>query len=85
MNQKRFCGKSIYWIISYRNAPRKAFHKLYMYGFVDDHTEESWKWTLKESEKIQKMGLDNWFKKTEGPYGFQYWHNKNKIKTETNG
>jgi hypothetical protein len=56
-----------------------------MYGFVDDHTEESWKWTLKESEKIQKMGLDNWFKKTEGPYGFQYWHNKNKIKTETNG
>ena len=77
MNQKQFCEKSIYWVLSYRNAPRKKLYKLYRYGFIDDHTDESWKWTLKESDKIQKIGLEQWLKKTEGPYGFNYWLNKN--------
>jgi hypothetical protein len=76
MNQKQFCEKSIYWVLSYRNAPRKKLHKLYRYGFIDDHTEESWKWTLKESDKIQKIGLQKWFATTDGPYGFQQLHNK---------
>jgi len=79
MKPIRFCEKSIYWILSYRNAPRKKLHKLYRYGFIDDHTDKSWNWTLNESDKIQKIGLENWFK-TEGPYGFQYWLNKNKRK-----
>ena len=74
MKSKQFCEKSIYWVLSYRNAPRK---KLYRYGFIDDHTDESWEWTLKESDKIQKIGLEQWLKKTEGPYGFKYWLNKN--------
>jgi hypothetical protein len=51
---------------------------MYRYGFIDDHTEESWKWTLKESDKIQKIGLEKWFTITEGPYGFQQLHNKKK-------
>lgn len=75
MSSNRFCEKSIYWILSYRNAPRKKLHQFYRYGFIDDHSQESWKWTLTESDKIQKMGLEHWFKKTEGPYGFQYWQN----------
>jgi hypothetical protein len=76
MNPNRFCEKSIYWILSYRNAPRQKLHKLYRYGFIDDHTTESWEWTLRESDNIRKMGLEHWFTKTDGPYGFHYWQNK---------
>lgn len=78
MKPKQFCEKSIYWVLSYRDAPRKQMHKLYKYGFVDDHTEDSWKWTLQEAKVIQKTGLEFWLNHTEGPYGFQYWYNKNK-------
>ena len=53
-------------------------HKLYRFGFVDDHTDESWKWTIQESKVIQKKGLEYWLKQTDGPYGFQYWSDKNK-------
>ena len=76
MKVNRFCEKSIYWILSYRNSPRKQLHKLYRYGFVDDHTDESWKWTLREASHIQKVGLEYWMENTEGPYEFQYWRDK---------
>ena len=72
MSSKQFCEKSIYWVLSYRNCPRKQMHKLYRYGFVDDHTEESWKWTLKQSSIIQKTSLEFWLHNTDGPYGFYY-------------
>jgi hypothetical protein len=77
---KKFCEKSIYWVLSYRNSPRKQMHKLYRYGFVEDHSEESWEWTLREANKIGKNGLEYWLKETEGPYGFHYWCNKYKSK-----
>lgn len=73
----KFCEKSIYWVLNYRNSPRAAMHKLYRNGFVDDHTEESWNWTKKEATVIQKTSLEYWLKNTEGPYGFEYWKNKN--------
>lgn len=72
----RFCEKSIYWILSYRNAPRKKLMELYRYGFIEDHTDESWKWTLRESDIISKKGFEYWLHQTEGPYGFQYWSQK---------
>lgn len=75
MTAKKFCEKSIFWVLSYRNSPRKYMHQLYRYGFIDDHTEESWKWTLKEASIIQKKGLEYWINNTEGPLGFQYWLN----------
>jgi hypothetical protein len=71
MCPRRFCEKSIYWVLSYRNSPRAAMHKLYRYGYVDDHTDESWKWTLKESAIIQQKGLYYWLLNTDGPYGFR--------------
>jgi hypothetical protein len=77
MSTKKFCEKSIYWVLSYRRSPRKKLHKLYRYGFVDDHTDETWEWTLAQSDIIYKKGFDYWLKKTEGPYGYEYWH-KNK-------
>ena len=78
MKTKQFCEKSIYWVLNYRDSPRKQIHKLYRFGFVDDHTDESWKWTIQESKIIQKKGLEYWLKQTDGPYGFQYWVDKNK-------
>jgi hypothetical protein len=81
MKPDKFCEKSIYWVLSYRNAPRKKLHKLYRYGFIDDHTKESWKWTLKQSDHIEQYSLEYWLKHTEGPYGFKYWVDKNKHKT----
>jgi hypothetical protein len=74
--QRFFCEKSIYWVLSYRRCPRKQLHKLYRYGFIDDHTDDSWKWTMNESTLIDKVGLEHWFKNTEGPYGFEYWRSK---------
>jgi hypothetical protein len=71
MKPPRFCEKSIFWVLSYRDAPRKQLHKLYRYGVVDDHTDETWKWTLKEASNIQKHGLEHWLLHTDGPYGYQ--------------
>ena len=51
-----FCERSIYWVLKYRKYPRKTLHKLYRYGFVDDHTPDTLKWTLSEAEKIEKIG-----------------------------
>ena len=45
--RNKFCEKSIYWILSYRNASRKKLHQLYKYGFVDYHTKDTWDWTLR--------------------------------------
>ena len=73
MNSRRFCEKSILWVLTYRNSPRKQMHKLYRYGFVDDHTDESWKWTIKESSNITRMGLDYWFMHMDGPLGFKHY------------
>lgn len=72
----RFCERSIYWVLKYRNSPRKTLHKLYRYGMVDDHTEDSLKWTLNEAEKINRDGFENWLLNTDGPKG--YWYSKNK-------
>jgi hypothetical protein len=80
MKLKPFCEKSIYWVLNYRDAPRKQMHKLYRYGFVDDHSNESWKWTLTQSRIIQQVGLQYWLCHTEGPYGFQHWQDKYKTK-----
>lgn len=71
----RFCERSIYWVLKYRNSPRKTMHKLYRYGFVDDHTPDTWKWTLSEAEKIENIGFENWLK-TDGPKGYLYGKNK---------
>ena len=68
-------GVFIYWVLKYRKNPRKTLHKLYRYGFVDDHTADTLKWTLNEAEKIEKIGFENWLK-TDGPNG--YWYGKNK-------
>ncbi len=48
---------------------------MYRYGFVDDHTPDTLKWTLSEAEKIEKIGFENWLK-TDGPKG--YWYGKHK-------
>jgi hypothetical protein len=52
------------------------YQKLQIFGFVDDHTAESWKWTIVQSDIIQKHGILFWIKHTEGPYGFHYWNRK---------
>ena len=76
MKKIPFCEKSIHWVLHYRKYPRKQLQKLYRYGFIDDHTTESWNWTLQEANIIQKKGLEYWLNKTGGPYGFQYWTDK---------
>jgi hypothetical protein len=68
----KFCEKSIYWVLSYRNSPHKKLHQLYKYGFVDDHTKDTWDWTLRESTVIDKYGLEHWLNNTKGPYGFWF-------------
>lgn len=78
MKIKQFCEKSIFWVLSYRNAPREKLHKLYRYGFIDDHSKDTWEWTLKEASKIEKYGLEYWLTKTEGPYGFNWCKMKSK-------
>ena len=78
MLSKKFCEKSILWVLSYRNNPRKKLFKLYRYGFIDDHNDMSWNWTLKQSDIITKNGFEYWLFKTEGPMGFDYYKNKNK-------
>jgi len=80
MKPIQFCEKSIHWVLSYRKSPRKKLHKLYRYGFIDDHTNESWNWTLKQSSIIEKKGLKFWLIQTEGPYGFKYWCDKYNFK-----
>lgn len=76
LKRKKLCEKSIYWVLSYRNAPRKKHIELYRYGFVEGHTDESWKWTLRESETIHRKGFEFWFYRTDGPYGFRYSNTK---------
>jgi hypothetical protein len=78
MRPNRFCEKSIYWVLSYRDSPRKKLHELYRNGVVYGHTEDSWKWTLAQSTLIQKVGLETWLNNTDGPYGFDYWVSRNK-------
>lgn len=82
MRTSWFCEKSILWVLTYRNAPRKQMHKLYRYGFVDDHTDASWKWTIKEAANVQRMGLDHWLMKMDGPRGFD--HSQRKSTTNPN-
>jgi len=67
-----FCEKSILWVLKYRDSPGKQMRQLYRYGFVDDHTDASWKWTIKESANIKRMGLDHWLMHSDGPRGFDY-------------
>ena len=71
LTSRRMCEKSIYWVLSYRNAPQKKHLELCRNGFVEGHTHESWKWTLRESEIIRQKGFEYWFYRTKGPYGFQ--------------
>ena len=78
MRPNRFCEKSIYWVLSYRDSPRKKMYEIYRNGFVYGHTEDSWKWTLAQSNLIQKVGLEIWLNNTDGPYGFDYWVSRNK-------
>ena len=77
----RFCEKSIHWILSYRNAPRKKLHQLYRYGFVKGHTEDTWKWTLQEAKNIEQYGFDYWLSNMDGARG--YWYMRNKYLNKT--
>lgn len=70
------CNKSLHWIFRYSINKYKQHQKLQLYGFVDDHTAESWKWTIAQSNIIEKHGIIFWINNTEGPYGFHYWNRK---------
>ena len=73
MQPRRLCEKSILWVLKYRDAPGEQMRKMYRYGFVDNHTAESWKWTKKEARVIEKMGIDHWLLHMDGPLGFDYY------------
>jgi hypothetical protein len=76
MSSIPLCNKSLHWIFKYYINKCKHHKKLQIYGFVDDHTVESWKWTIAQSNIIEKYGIIFWINNTEGPYGFYYWKRK---------
>lgn len=39
---------------------------------IDGHDDDgSWEWTVWQSNRIDELGWDKWYKKTLGPYGKQ--------------
>src|SRR5690348_12602951 len=71
---KKIDPSSLSWIINYRSIPKSKTLKDVM--DEDGHSGGSFFWTKKQSEKIDQIGWDEWFTKTEGPRGYSYFLDK---------
>ena len=61
-------GMSLRWIQNYRNA--KTQDEKTEVQDKDGHSGCSWAWTRSQSNEIDKLGWDRWFK-TDGAKGYE--------------
>ena len=76
---KYVCESGLRWIMNYRylcgsfrlhgdGLYIKSLRKLIV---LDNHSDESLIWTIKQSKNIDKLGWKKWMNNTKGPSGFQ--------------
>jgi len=72
MSKRIICENSLRWILNYRYAlkSKNPTFNLKKMADRDGHSGGSWHWTKLQSQKIDEMGWDNWFNKTQGPEGY---------------
>jgi len=62
------CEKTLFNILYYRHH-NKLYKYSYEYPYNNLYRKSTLNWIVHQSDLINKMGFDNWYKNSDGPLG----------------
>ena len=76
---KKICEKSIFNVLFYRK------HKIVMHKYEEKYKDmpkfenSTLRWVRYQAQQVDNIGFDNWYTKTDGPFGPPEYVKKNEI------
>jgi len=69
VSYKKICEKSLFDILFYRRNALVMSQHIKNGGEIPHYPKQYFKWVQNQSSRINTIGINNWFYKTDGPCG----------------